>query len=71
MQSQTSTTLNMVFSVTYCLESCNATVVYCTSHFLNDKRSNMLFESYRTLTSLLGEKYYIHIEKDIGMCNSK
>ena len=31
------TTLNIVFSVTYYLESCNVITIYCTSHFQSTK----------------------------------
>ena len=31
-------TLNMIFSVTYYLELCNAKIIYCTSHFFFKKR---------------------------------
>ena len=49
------TAQNMIFSVTYYLELCNAIIVYYASRFFYQPWSNWLFGHCRTLTCLLGK----------------
>ena len=48
-------TLNILLSVTYYLELCNAITICCIYH-IYQRVLNWLFGHYRTLTTLLGKK---------------
>jgi hypothetical protein len=51
-------TPNMIFSVTYCLELCNAMSNYIYASHILPTNVKSVFGHYRTLTTSLGKKVF-------------